>query len=316
MQHGARAGIKLLVRDGYNARLPISGGTMRSQIRASIYAVLLAAGVASAQAADAESQGFAGTVTFLSDYRFRGMSQNYGGPGLIADMNWTFQNGIYVGTWLANVSRNQFQNGRGLETDIYAGYKAKPWADTEIDVGLFQWFFPRAAFYSATLPQARRGDTKYSTLEAYAGIAWKGYSARYSRTVGNWFGVHTPTYGGTCGMDSRGAATANCFSANPGSSKGSEYLEFGANFDLGESLVLDLHLGHQWVRNYAQLNYSDYKLGLTRDFGWASVGLSLVGTNANAEFYRSAPLATLQGASSDTRLLGGHTLMLSVAKSF
>ena len=70
-------------------------------------------------------------------------------------------------------------------------------------------------------------------------------------------------------------------------SKQSGYLDLGANMPLTvlEGLVLNLHVGRQRVENNAQFSYTDYKVGLTKDFGFASVSLAWI--KANTEAYVS-----------------------------
>jgi hypothetical protein len=47
---------------------------------------------------------------------------------------------------------------------------------------------------------------------------------------------------------------------------------------------LALHCGYQYVRNYPQLSYSDFKLGLTRQVGGITLGAAALGTNAESRF--------------------------------
>src|SRR5213075_1965768 len=57
-----------------------------------------------------------------------------------------------------------------------------------------------------------------------------------------------------------------------GSTKGSGYLDLGAAFDVVLGVNLTLHYGYQSVRNYPDLSYADYKVGLTRQFGGITLG--------------------------------------------
>jgi uncharacterized protein (TIGR02001 family) len=54
--------------------------------------------------------------------------------------------------------------------------------------------------------------------------------------------------------------------------------------DLGEGFILNLHVGHQKVKNNDAANYTDWKVGVTKDFGVATVSLAYVDTNTEAYF--------------------------------
>jgi uncharacterized protein (TIGR02001 family) len=68
-------------------------------------------------------------------------------------------------------------------------------------------------------------------------------------------------------------------------SKGSGYLDIGANIDIATGLQLNLHAGHQRVAHNGAFSYSDYKIGLTKDLGFASVSLALI--KAQTDVYLS-----------------------------
>src|SRR6266576_6491559 len=121
--------------------------------------------------------------------------------------------------------------------------------------------------------------TAINTLEFYVGARFEPFSAKYSHAVTNLFGMKTSTVGGYCGINTDGTpATADCLGT--GSTKGSGYLDLGAAFDVVLGMNLTLHYGYQSVRNYPDLSYADYKIGLTRQFGGITLGAGAVGTNA------------------------------------
>ena len=68
--------------------------------------------------------------------------------------------------------------------------------------------------------------------------------------------------------------------------------------------MLNLHVGRQRVKNNGVLSYTDYKVGVTKDFGFASVALAWV--KADTEAYL-AP---------GGRNLGRSAAVLSVSKTF
>jgi hypothetical protein len=73
------------------------------------------------------------------------------------------------------------------------------------------------------------------------------------------------------------------------------------------------HVGHLWLDNYSVGNYTDWKLGVTKDVGGYVFGLSYVDTNADKGFYTSSAAMTSGG---ETKYLGRGIAVLSVSKTF
>jgi len=73
-----------------------------------------------------------------------------------------------------------------------------------------------------------------------------------------------------------------------------------------------LHAGRQTVKNYGALTYSDYKIGLARDFGFATIGVALISTDADKNYWK---VSSASGAGK-TKELGTSTAVLSVSKTF
>jgi hypothetical protein len=90
-------------------------------------------------------------------------------------------------------------------------------------------------------------------------------------------------------------------------SRYSGYLDVGANIDLGNAFTLNLHAGRQDVRHHDAASYTDYKAGVTKDAGFASVTAAFVGTNAGEAAYASP---------ANGRFLGRKALVASVGKTF
>ncbi|MBS0309297.1 MAG: hypothetical protein JSS58_10035, partial [Proteobacteria bacterium] len=164
------------------------------------------------------------------------------------------------------------------------GYKFEPVKDLTLDIGALYYYYPGAQ-YAGT-------SQKYNNGEIYIGASYKWFSAKYSYGVTDFFGLNTASGG-----------------AN-GNSKGSGYLDLGATFDIADKTQLGIHVGHQWVSNYGNLNYTDYKVGVTRDFGFATIGLAVIGTNANSALY------TVTNASGSSKNLANTTAVLSISKTF
>lgn len=262
---------------------------------------------APAPAATPPEHTFTGNVAFVSDYRFRGISQTFKLPAVQAGFDYAHSSGLYLGTWGSNVTNNVYANGAGMEWDLYGGYKFEVAKDLGADVGLLYYWYPGAKFNNA-------GQDKYNNLELYGALSYGNFTAKYSGTISDYFGMKTATVGGMCGLDSSGAPTTTCFSANPGGSKGSGYLDLSYNLDLGDKLTLGLHVGHQSVRNYGKASYTDYKIGLTKEYNGFLFGAALVATDANTEIWRAMNGAQANGAKFiDPR---GATVVLSLGKTF
>jgi len=228
---------------------------------------------------------FTGNVTVASDYRFRGISQTFKQPAVQGGFDYAHSSGFYLGNWNSNVSGNQYNNGAGLEMDFYGGYKFEVMPDFTADIGLLYYYYPGAKI----------GNTgeRYDNGEIYFAGAYKWFSAKYSYGLTDFFGLNNTT-----------AAIPR------GGSKGSGYLDLNATFEVAEKTTLTLHAGHQWVRNYGDFNYNDYKIGVARDFGFATVGLAIVGTDADKNLY------TVADSTGRTKRVSDTAAVLSISKTF
>ena len=81
----------------------------------------------------------------------------------------------------------------------------------------------------------------------------------------------------------------------------------GANIEVAGGLVLNLHAGRQNVKNNSAFSYSDWKIGVTKDFGFASGSVAVIGTNADDIAYASP---------ANGKFLGKTALVVSVSKTF
>jgi uncharacterized protein (TIGR02001 family) len=94
-------------------------------------------------------------------------------------------------------------------------------------------------------------------------------------------------------------------------SSGSYYIDVAYTTEIAPKLTLGAHVGYQYVRNYTDFNYVDYKLGVTYDWtGWM-LGAALVGTNADRSFYTVS-----NTAGTDTKFIGRSGVILSISKAF
>jgi uncharacterized protein (TIGR02001 family) len=255
-----------------------------------IYAI--AASASAQSAAPASPHTFTGNMTIASDYRFRGISQTFRQPALQGGLDYSHSSGFYIGNWNSSVSGVQFANGGSLEMDFYGGYKFEPVKDLTTDIGLLYYYYPGSSIGTT--------GEKYNNGEIYVGATYKWFSAKYSYGMTDFFGLNRTT----AGVYAFSPLRAN------GDSKGSGYLDLNANFEVADKTILTLHAGRQTVRHYGALDYNDYKVGIARDFGFATIGLAVVGTNADENYWK------ISNSAGKTKSLGTTTAVLSLSKTF
>ena len=114
----------------------------------------------------------------------------------------------------------------GTEVDLYGGYKLNV-SGIAMDAGVLTYLYP--------------GSGATNTTEAYIGGSLGMYGLKYSHT-----------------MSSRYFGEAD--------GRGTGYLGFTANPDLGKGLVLNTAFGYT-LKKSSQPDYTDWKLGATYDLG-------------------------------------------------
>lgn len=205
---------------------------------------------------------FTGNVTLASEYLYRGIAQTRGKPALQGGFDYSHASGIYVGTWASNISWIS-DNGAAaaggpvpsasLEIDVYGGYKGTISGDLGFDVGVLTYNYP-----GKNKPV---GAARPDTTEIYGGLSYKWLSLKYSVTTGSLFGW---------------TETVNANNKTDGSG----YLDLTGTFDLGSGFGLVAHLGRQSVKGRGTASYTDWKLGVTKDLGFGTLGVAYTDTNA------------------------------------
>ncbi len=234
---------------------------------------LLAGSAALAQTAAPADYTLSYNAGVTSDYRFRGIAQTSFKPALQAGVDFAHKSGFYLGAWGSNVSWIEDFAGAtqgSLEVDLYGGYKGEISKDFTYDLGVIRYQYP-----------GNNAATNANTTEVYGALTYSVVTAKYSRSTSN-------------------------FIANA-DSKGSEYLEIAANFDLGNGFTLTPRVGRQFVANGPVYDYTDYALTLGKDFGnGLSATVAAMGTNANEVAYTD-----LNG-----RILSRNALVVGLKYSF
>jgi uncharacterized protein (TIGR02001 family) len=116
--------------------------------------MLLVAGIANAQVT--------GTVTLISDYDFRGISQTAEDPALQASVDWANESGFYAGAWGSNVD---FDSQSDYELDGYVGFAGGEEDGLGYDVGFV---------YYSYWPD----DDDINYAEIYAGLSYNIFDAK------------------------------------------------------------------------------------------------------------------------------------------
>ncbi|HJV87312.1 MAG TPA: TorF family putative porin [Noviherbaspirillum sp.] len=212
---------------------------------------------------------FSFNASVVSDYRYRGISQTRLKPALQGGADYTHNpSGFYAGTWLSTIKWIKDAGGDSdVEWDIYGGKRGEIVKDVTYDVGLLRYQYP-----------SNNLNPSANTTEVYGQLGYGPAYVKYSHALTNLFGFTD--------------------------SKRSGYLDVGANVEVGQGLTLNLHAGHQKVKNSSAFSYTDWKVGVTKDFGIVTASAALVGTNTD------------NYVGPGGKNLGKNALLVSVAKTF
>ncbi|MEY3578955.1 MAG: hypothetical protein RI984_59 [Pseudomonadota bacterium] len=225
---------------------------MKKIIIASAIAGIFAGQAAyAADAAPASDHAVSFNVGVTNDYRFRGISQTRMKPAISAGADYTNNpTGLYVGTWASNVEWIKDSGGDAtVELDLYGGKRGEI-NGVSYDVGLIRYYYPSNAYPGSSA----------NTTEAYGQVGYGPVYVKYSQSLTNFIGWGNGT-------------------------DGSNYIDVGANQEIKDGYILNLHYGKQVVKNLSAADYSDWKVGVTKDFGLAVVAVSVVGTDADKTTY-------------------------------
>jgi uncharacterized protein (TIGR02001 family) len=260
-------------------------------------AISVLAGGALAQSAPApapapEPSPITANVTVVNDYRYRGISQSNFKPAIQGGFDYAHESGFYIGNWNSSISWISDQGlarSAPIEMDFYGGFKKELIAPGfASDFGVLQYFYPTANLTAPVNP---------NTTEIYA--------------------AQNFTFGPITGFVKVNYSLTTIFGfAN---STGSYYPDLTLNYDTGVwGITANGHVGYQYIAgnqsgsassNNSIYTYTDWKLGLTKDFGGGlSAAIAYVGTNAKNAGY----LQTWSGGK-NTGKSGG---LISLTKTF
>ena len=245
-------------------------------------------------AAPADPGPLTANVSLTSDYRYRGISQSNLQPAIQGGFDYAHSSGFYIGNWNSSISwisdaASALGNSASapIEMDFYAGYKYEWSKGFTADVGILQYYFPTSGATGFT--------TNPNTTELYA--------------------AQNFTFDSVTGYLKFSYAATTLFGFS--NSAGSNYTDLTVNYDTGVwGLTLNAHAGYQYVAgtasgasvsNNSLYSYTDWKLGVTKDFGSGlTLGVAYLGTNAKKGAYVNP-----QG-----KALGGDTVLATLTKTF
>jgi len=284
----------------------------KTAISAAAVALLTGLGSISAYAEEAaaeapEASPITANVTVVNDYRYRGISQSNFKPAIQGGFDYAHESGFYIGNWNSSISwvgDNAVNAGvkpvsAPIEMDFYAGIKKELIGEGfASDLGVLQYYYPTSGLTTTA------NMVNPNTTEVYV--------------------AQNFTFGPVTGFGKVSYAVSTLF-GNVNSS-GSYYPDLTLNYDTGVwGLALNGHIGYQYVAgnqankgtynsvlsNSTLYSYTDWKLGVTKDFGGGlSAAIAYVGTNA----------ATVQGGysylSPQGKNLGKSTGLVSLTKTF
>jgi len=207
--------------------------------------------IATGNAAAEDDLPISANLTFVSDYAFRGISQTDQKPALQGGLEYEHDSGFYAGVWGSNVSwlSDEGADKSSLETGLYAGYAGEAGV-IGYDFGLYQYYYP--GDFSGDWRD--NGNRSPQTLEGYASVSWEFLSFTYNHAFTRLFGI----------PDSRG----------------SQYYELAASYEVMDGLTLDAHYGYSDIRRND--NYADWRLGVTKHYRGFDFGLHYVDTDISS----------------------------------
>ncbi len=215
-------------------------------------------------------------VTVVNDYRYRGLTQSNFKPAIQGGFDYAHESGLYIGNWNSSISwigDSSIYTANGtksvsapIEMDFYAGFKKEFIGEGfASDFGVLQYYYPTSGLAN--------GATSPNSTELYA--------------------AQNFTFGPVTGFAKVSYAVSTLFGTT--NSTGSYYPDLTVNYDTGfYGIALNGHVGYQYiagntvavvgtpsVSNSSLYTYTDWKAGLTKDFGGGLSGsLAYVGTNA------------------------------------
>jgi|WetSurMetagenome_2_1015567.scaffolds.fasta_scaffold16739_4 uncharacterized protein (TIGR02001 family) len=211
-----------------------------------------------------------GNMVVVSDYVWRGVSQTYKKPAIQGSFELAHPIGVYLGTFLSNVRfvpKGAPSDGASLEMDYYGGYRYEYSKGNTIDVGAYRYNYPGAV-------------TAYNFTEVYVKGNYDFLTASYN-------------YSNKFFND---AGKAHYFTV------GASYPLPDNNIPVLKDVTLSANIGRSQFKDSSSSNYTDWSVGLSKDFAGLSFALTYTDTNVDS--------------AKDPDKLAKSKLLLGVSKKF
>ncbi|MDF0542488.1 TorF family putative porin [Sphingobium sp. H39-3-25] len=205
-----------------------------------VLSTMLVAAPAMAQDAEVEPVKITGNVALVSDYRFRGITQNSENAAVQGGITATSSTGLYVGTWASSVN---FGTLGETEVDLFAGYSKEVTPGVTLDVGLLYYLYPNKTSVNTDYfePYVNvSGTIGPVSAKVGANYAWKqsaigDYSSVYLHTEWSLPIPNTPlglnAHGGYAKSDSfLGGTDGDYFDYSVGATATYKMLTFGVSY--------------------------------------------------------------------------------------
>lgn len=191
-----------------------------------------------------------GNVALVSDYVWRGWSQSFKKPAIQGGLELSHPLGLYIGTALSNVRfvpKGAISDGASLEADYYGGFRYEYLKGNTVDLGLIQYSYPGAV-------------TKYDFTEFYVKANYDFLTAGY---------YYTNEYFNEGGK-------AHYFTV------GASYALPTFNLDALKDITISANIGRSQFTDHKSNNYTDWSIGVSKDFAGLSFALTYTDTNVDS----------------------------------
>ncbi|WP_084677187.1 TorF family putative porin [Massilia niastensis] len=208
-----------------------------------------------------------GTVSAVSDYIFRGVTQTWHRPALQGSIDYAHASGLFAGLWASTISEKVVA-GADAEIDLALGYRGTVNGNWSYGAGVMTVYYPGGNWNR--MKWGDKPDQKYDFTEANVFLGYKWLNAKYARTLTDLLGFNENT-------------------GFSGSTKGADYIEINADIPLADTgLVLGLHAGRQDFK--ARLGTikpiaKDYRISLSKSFAGGWIAAAQVSRNTNIDFF-------------------------------
>lgn len=199
-------------------------------------AMLAGATIAGVGAANAEVSG---SVSMVSDYVFRGISQSDGGPAIQGSFDWS-QDMVYAGLWGSSTSLG---GGESMEIDAYVGITPTT-GPVSWDISLVGYFYPNA-------------DDDGADFDYFEGIVGGTFNVTEQVTLGGKV-AYTPEYFGQLGDGI--------------------YYEINGGFALNDATSFSAGYGVQDI-DFATDSYTTWNVGVSHAMHGFTLGLAYSDTS-------------------------------------